>query len=234
MLKLFRGEFRYLFIGLLILGIPGFWYFFKDLDFYTRDFEEKHRIKGIDISHHNPVYNWPSVSSRKVFCIMKASEGQRFTDPKFFQYWQKAHTQKMICGAYHFFKPGVPADKQFEHFRKTVRFQKGDLLPVLDVELKDCDVDEVNKWIRLCKAHYGKEPIVYTSYLFYKIFLEYRMEDTKLWIYADKRLPFVPSFPGNSCVLWQSYHKGRVDGIRGDVDENYLLVDSAGLKQILF
>ena len=36
----------------------------------------------------------------------------------------------------------------------------GDLPPILDVELKNSNINEVNKWLKLAENYYGVKPIV--------------------------------------------------------------------------
>jgi lysozyme len=175
-------------------------------------------IKGIDISHHNKVTNWIAVSDSVDFVILKATEGGTFKDPKFRAYWSNAKRHKVIRGAYHFFVPNVPAEKQFANFKNSVKLSKGDLVPFLDVEVKEVDVNEVNKWVALATAHYGVEPIIYTEYSFFKLILDGKVNCNKLWIYVDEKYGRKPSFKSYNCAFWQYSHTGNVKGIDGEVD----------------
>ncbi|MFN6037774.1 MAG: glycoside hydrolase family 25 protein [Bacteroidota bacterium] len=145
----------------------------------------------------------------------------------------KPKKNNLIRGAYHFFSPNIKAEKQFNLFKNEVNLQKGDLPPILDVELIKCDINEVNKWIIMCKNHFGVEPILYTYYLYFKFFLEFRIEKCKLWIYTNEKINFAPSFNNYKCVIWQYSQKGNINGIKGPVDEDLFLIDSNQINELL-
>lgn len=191
-------------------------------------------IVGIDISHWNSVYDWSKVEQNSDFCIIKATEGAKCRDSKFKSYWNSCKRIKMAKGAYHFFKPGVPAVDQFNNFKRTVKLSTGDFPPILDVELKEANMAEVRKWLELAEAHYGVTPIVYTEYAFFKVFIEGNI-DTKypLWIYVDQKFNVKPSFADHNCIMWQYSHTGKVDGIAGQVDLDAVTCDSQSLSEVL-
>jgi len=191
------------------------------------------KITGIDISHHNSVYNWNKVGKQNAFCIMKATEGSSFSDRKFKNYWINAKQNGMIRGAYHFFSPGVSAEKQFENFKRHVKLGKNDLPPILDVELKNCNIDEVNKWLKLAENYYGVKPIVYSDYFFFKLLMERKLDNYPLWLHINKRFKVKPSFNNFDCVIWQYNQYGKINGINGNVDLNTFLGDSEDFKNLL-
>lgn len=193
----------------------------------------KSSIFGIDISHHNKIYNWSNVGNNFQFCIIKATEGKSFKDPKFNSYWTNSKKIGLVRGAYHFFQPNVPAEKQFNNFKQTVKLSKGDLPPVLDVELKECNIGEVNKWLYLAEKHYKVKPIVYSEYLFFKVYLDGRLADYPIWIYINERYKSQPSFNNYNCILWQYSHQGSTKGIKGDVDLNKFLGTQNEFEKLL-
>ncbi len=217
-------------ISLSIFLIYSCVYNIVDLEPVTND---SFKLKGIDISHHNRVRNWNSVSDNNDFVIMKATEGESWVDSKFNSYWKESNRQGTIRGAYHFFTPGVSGEKQFNNFKKTVKLKKGDLPPILDVELKECNIDEVNIWLKLAEEHYGVKPIIYTEYVFFKLILEDEVSDCKLWIYIDKDYGMKPSFNNYECVIWQYSHTGNVEGIDGPVDLDSVITDSVTFNNTL-
>jgi len=191
-----------------------------------------HKINGIDISHYNKVTNWSKLESKIDFCIIKSSQGSNYKDPKFKSYWTSSKKHKIVRGAYHFFSPNVSAEKQFNNFKNCVKLEKGDLPPVLDVELKESNMTEVNKWLELATEYYGVKPIIYTEYLFFKTFMDGRIKkDYPLWIYVNNSIGVEPY--GDNCVLWQYSHKGKTNGIVGDVDLNLFLGDSSEFKSLV-
>jgi lysozyme len=191
-------------------------------------------MKGVDISHYNSINNWSKVENEIGFCFIKSTEGSTYTDPNFKTNWSLAKKHNVKRGAYHFFSPGVSAEKQFNNFKKHVKLFPGDLPPVLDVELKESNMDEVNKWLELATKYYKVKPILYTEYVFFKVYLDGNV-DTQypLWIYIDKSFGFKPSFNNYNCVLWQFSHTGKVHGITGDVDLDLFFGDSVQFKSMI-
>lgn len=195
--------------------------------------KSEYKIKGIDLSHHNNINDWSSISNQVKFCIIKSTEGSKFVDPKFNSIWDSAKNNGLTCGAYHFFKNGVKGKKQFENFKKTVKLSKGDLPPVLDVETEGCDMREVNVFLKLAEKHYGVKPIIYSSRRFFKRFIENDLDGKyPLWIYINESKNVKPSFDDFECPLWQYSHTGSIDGIRGDVDLNYFMGDSLKFESL--
>lgn len=212
-----------------ILGYFG--YTFVDLKPNTKTSFEYH---GIDISHHNKIYNWKKIKNNASFCFMKATQGSSFKDPRFNQNWTNAKNHGLVRGAYCFFQPGVSAEKQFNNFKNTVKLSKGDLPPVLDVELKECNMKEVNKWLKLAEKHYGVKPIIYSTYLFFKVFMDGRIDSGyPLWLHMSPKYKTLPSFDDYDCVFWQYDQKGKMGGINGEVDLNYYLGDRESFDDLL-
>lgn len=194
----------------------------------------KDGIQGIDISHHNKVYDWKKISSNSYFCIIKATEGYTFRDPKFKSYWKSTEKHKIVRGAYHFFSPDVSAEKQFKNYSNVVKLKKGDIPPVLDVEVEGINIDEVNKWLRLAEKHYGVKPIIYCGVYYYNTFMKDKIDTSyPIWI-ADAQIYESESIcKTHDCFIWQYSDKGRVEGIYGDVDLDRLLVDGETFHEML-
>jgi lysozyme len=190
---------------------------------------------GIDISHWNTVYDWKKVNRKVDFCIIKATEGSNYRDPKFRPYWNSCKNLKITKGAYHFFKPGTSAEAQFNNFKRNVKLSTGDFPPILDVEVwNGTDMKEVNAWLKLAEEHYGVKPIVYTTYFFYKANIEGRLDSKyPLWIYFNQKTGFRPSPINEECVLWQYDQAGKVDGIFGKVDLDAVCREKGSLTNIL-
>ena len=164
---------------------------------------------------------------------MKATEGSKFSDGKFNSYWVKSKQNGMTRGAYHFFSPYVSAEKQFENFKRHVKLEKNDLPPILDVELKNCNIDEVNKWLKLAENYYGVKPIVYSDYFFFKLLMERKLDNYPLWLHINKKFDVKPSFNNFDCVIWQYNQYGKINGINGNVDLNTFLGNSEDFKNLL-
>ena len=191
-------------------------------------------MEGIDISHHNTINDWSKINESVDFVIMKATEGGTYKDNTFGKNWVNTKKHKMIRGAYHYFKPNISAYEQFLNFKNSVKLCKGDLPPVLDVEEKEIDMNEVNKWLKLVEDHYGVKPIVYSSLIFFKVFIENKIgHEYKLWLYSNELFLVKPSFDNYDCVVWQYNQKGEVNGIDGIVDLDKMLIDSVQLQLLL-
>lgn len=216
-------------IGLLSI-ISFSIYLFKDLE---RWHESDKQIKGIDISHYQTVTDWGAVSDQVDFVIIKATEGATWKDAKFNKYWQKSKRHNIIRGAYHFFSPNVSAEQQFNNFKNSVTLSKGDLPPFLDVEDKSIDMTEVNKWLQLAEDHYGVKPIVYSDFMFYKIFMNFSVEDYPLWLYTNENYYFKPDFDQPKCLFWQYSQIGKLKGIKDIVDLDGFLGDKKSFDNFL-
>lgn len=187
---------------------------------------------GIDISRHNDVKNWKKIKSNVDFCIMKSTEGRTLKDRTFDDNWKMAKKNKVTRGAYHFFTAKPSAVKQFDNFKNVVELNKGDLPPVLDVEMKGTNMKEVNKWLRLAEKHYKMTPIVYTGYNFFRKYMDGKLDPKyPLWI-CDINSSSAPYIDGYNVIIWQYSHTGVVKGINGDVDMNTFLIDSTSVIKL--
>ena len=191
---------------------------------------------GIDISHHNGTINWDEVKKSKhpiSYVFIKATEGQKLVDKRFHYNWEKAKENGYIKGAYHFYRPGINSATQFHHFSSTVKLEKGDLLPVLDIEResslgKDNLVEGVRNWVNLCEKSYGVKPIIYTGRKFYTKFLKDEFSDCPLWIasYSNEN-----SISELKWDLHQFTEKVIVKGVPENVDGNNFKGDLFKLKE---
>lgn len=216
-------------ILILTLALSGalllVYFFLKDIKFSSPKQDKANRMFGIDISHYQEVYNWKAIEDSFDFVIMKATEGATFKDTKFKNYWKSAKKHNLYRGAYHFFVANVSAEKQFENFKNSVSLEKGDFVPFLDVEYKEVDLAELNKWVDLATKHYGVKPIIYSDFCVFKFFLNGKVDVENLWISLPEKYKAQPAFKGYNCVLWQYSHVGRVKGIKDAVDLD-VFVDS--------
>lgn len=199
-------------------------------------------IHGLDVSKYQEVINWKQVSTMKVdnvhigFVFIKATEGLGNIDPNFKRNWFEAKKAGITCGAYHFFLPTKSGKAQAENFIEMTKLTHGDLWPVLDIEHaygtpKAVLQQRVADWLMAVEAKYGVTPIIYTNIHFYSNFLAGRFDHYPLWIshYFAVNKPRI-NRPWN---FWQHSEKGRVNGIKGEVDFNVFNGDSAAFKKLL-
>lgn len=186
-------------------------------------------IRGIDISHHQGDIDWEKLSKAQIgktpvsFVFIKATEGRGFLDENFNDNFYQAREFGLLRGAYHYFKPNVPAEKQAEYYLKQVHLEEGDLPPVLDLEEKgNLSVGELQKaslrWLDIVEKKYKVKPILYTNYKFKMDYLNTKeFEDYPYWI-AHYYVP-VLTYKGK-WKFWQHTDRGHLDGIKENVDLN--------------
>ena len=126
---------------LIILSIIGYNY---GIDYYRKYYAcsgvkiDSYRfpVVGIDVSSHQGKINWKEVYSSKInFAFIKATEGETFVDKRFKYNFSNAKKNKIIVGAYHFFRFNKGGKEQAYNFINNVSLTPMDFPPVLDVEL---------------------------------------------------------------------------------------------------
>lgn len=199
-------------------------------------------IHGIDVSHHQGYVKWQSVremrekSVKLGFAFIKATEGYSLRDPQFKRNWRKAKEAGMPRGAYHFFLPHKSGTGQAEHFISTVKLEKGDLPPVLDIEetygVAHAELRKrLKDWLLTVEKRYGCRPIIYTNADFYTRVLGSEFDGYPLWVahYLKRDKPRI----GRSWSFWQFSETGNVNGILSRVDFNVFNGDSADLREMM-
>jgi len=200
------------------------------------------QIHGIDVSKYQQEVQWKAVKDMKVndiqlgFAFIKATQGTDKTDPLYFVNWLQAKDASIARGAYHFYDPKENGKKQAQHFIKTVSLEKGDLPPVLDIEVtKGVSNKKLHKelkaWLKEIEAHYKIKPVIYTNAAFYNSHLGKDFDDYPLWVAHYKEL--VQPRITRKWDFWQHSDKGRVNGIAAAVDFNVFNGDSTAFKALL-
>lgn len=184
---------------------------------------------GIDVSHHQGRINWNQVATSSQangypirFVIMKATESSSFTDPEYLDNIRQARAAGFVCGVYHFYDPGVSPDKQAEHYINTVKLQKGDLVPVVDVERTGRSSADLQRdllaFIKALETHYGAKPIIYASAKFRKRHLSNQAFDSyPFWV---AHYYVVRPETSKPWMIWQFTDHSSVYGIGGYTDFN--------------
>ena len=194
----------------------------------------------VDLSHHNTGIVWDSLKvvvdrtghttkdllhAKSVFpvstVILKATEGEKYTDRRFNEYWEEAGKRDYPRGAYHFFRSSRHPEKQAQHYISQVKLRHSDLPPVLDVETmhEGCTKQELNDkvlaWLRTVEKHYGRTPIVYTSDSYARDILSPEItQHYPMWIARYNRNE--PKF--KPWTMWQFTDKAVLYGASGYVD----------------
>lgn len=184
---------------------------------------------GFDISHYQnrEDIKWDSLSigNKTIpleFVVMRATMGNRNADRHFSNFWEQAKKYELIRGAYHFYRADEDPVKQANNFLENVKLENGDLPPILDIEKiprkksKEKLVEDLKVWCKIVEETYGKKPIIYTYYHYYKDYLKGEFDGYPLWLANYNDVP-TPS-PDDDFDFWQFTENGIVHGINTKVD----------------
>ena len=196
------------------------------------------RVPGIDVSKYQGRIRWSAVASTPVrFVIMRATKGNRYRDGKYARNLAGATQHRLVVGAYHFAKPGLaPWDARAEadHFLRVARVAAGDVVPVLDIEetggLAPSQLRVwARTWLERVEARTGVRPMIYSGIHFWQGFMRnttwFARRGHPLWVaHWYVGAPQVPGrrWGGKGFAVWQWSATGRIAGIRGDVDRDWL------------
>ena len=202
---------------------------------------EKHvgKTVGIDVSEYQGKISWSYVDTIENqyplhFVFIRATAGNDAVDRRFKRNWEGAKKNKMIRGAYHYYRPNENSLEQAELFIKTVRLQKGDLPPVLDIEKLPKNQSMTNlkkglrRWLQAIENHYKVKPIIYTGEKYYDDFLKEEFSDYLFWI---ANYNFYREEIQDDWLFWQFTERAAVPGIEGNVDVN---IYNGDLQQLQF
>lgn len=186
---------------------------------------------GLDISHYQKKEDviWDSLNIANgsiplEFIVLRATMGDSSKDKNFTYFWQKAQEHQLIRGAYHFYRPDEDPIKQAESYLKVVDLRTGDLRPVLDIEKlprrKSYEqyLEDIQTWLNIVEKTYGKKPIIYTYYHFYKDYLRGKFDEYPLWL-ANYNDVAVPS-EEDEWKIWQFTENGISQGVNSKIDLN--------------
>ena len=210
---------------------------------YAIRIPKKYSIHGIDVSSYQGKIDWKKVKSMKedsvhiTFAFIKATEGISSVDAYFQRNWREAPKAGIICGAYHYFIPRKSGLWQARFFLQTVKFEEGDLPPVVDVEdLSGQSPEKMRKelkdFIHHVEKKTGVKPIIYSGLVFYRDYLKGYFDGYPLWIahYYQQELKAGAT---TKWHFWQHSDKARINGISHIVDFNAFKGDSLSFQQLL-
>lgn len=204
-------------------------------------------VPGIDVSaYQHPPYarapiDWQAVAaSGKRFAIVKATEGDDYTNEHFASDRIDARSEGLIVGAYHFLRweRGAPTpEAQAEHFARVVGDASGEIV-ACDLEwirgekrpageIVDCTL----RFLARVETQLGRWPMIYTGPSFWRWCLapargtsELDLTSWPLWIVdytptAGKPDPMVGA-PEWAWSIWQTTGRGSCPGVSGKCDLN--------------
>jgi lysozyme len=203
---------------------------------------EKHegKVIGIDVSEYQGKIRWSYVDTIEEkyplrYVFIRATVGNDRVDRQFKRNWLGAKENKMIRGAYHYYRPNENSLEQAELFIKTVKLKKGDLPPVLDIEKlpKEQSIERLKiglrRWLKAVESHYGVRPIIYSGEKYYDDFLKEEFSDYLFWI---ANYNFYREEIQDEWLFWQFTEKATVPGIDCSVDVNVYNGDLQQLQYI--
>lgn len=193
------------------------------------------KIYGIDISKYQSNVIWnelyvnvdslgnyqfppsTSFSSPISFIFVRATQGATDVDPNFESHFDNARNIAFTCGAYHVFSSLSSPYEQARNFINTVKLEKGNLPPVLDIERNvveaippDTLYKRMQIWLDIIEKHYSCRPIIYigdhvkAKYFSNALFMKYHF-----WIarYSDEE-----KLQTDKWMFWQFTESGRLGG----------------------
>jgi lysozyme len=199
-------------------------------------------LRGIDVSHHQGVIDWERVRAAGVaFAYVKTTDGVTFQDPLWRRNRDRGRRAGLAVGGYHYARPnGSPYDAAGEATAFAAAlgpYQPGDLPPALDLEEHgDLPPRELVAWAVRFLTRLDDlsvlPPVLYTGSAFHTEHLAstHELDRWRLWIahYTSDRNPR----SWRSWTLWQHTSKGRVPGIDGAVDLDWLNGDAPALAAL--
>lgn len=199
----------------------------------------KGKVIGIDVSEFQGKVDWDDIEILEEkypvqFVFIRATAGNDRVDRQFKKNWDGAKENKIIRGAYHYYRPNENSIEQANLFIKTVKLQKGDLPPVLDIERlpKNQPLDSLKKglkrWLNKVETHYQVRPIIYTGERYYSDFLKEEFGEYLFWI---ANYNFYREKIEDDWLFWQFTEKASLPGIKNRMDVN---IYNGDLQQLQF
>ncbi|RAP29081.1 Lyzozyme M1 (1,4-beta-N-acetylmuramidase) [Brevibacillus laterosporus] len=185
-------------------------------------------IKGIDVSHHNSLIDWKQVASDGVkYAFIKATEGTGFVDKKLRENATQAHENGIKVSYYHFAHPDMSPQAQANHFLTTIQGLPLDFPVVLDIETtKGLQASQITTFclafLTHIKARTDKTPILYTGASFAKTHLGKELVGFPLWVAHYNVDQPMKNNTWNRWAVFQYTDSGKVRGINGNVDMNWM------------
>jgi lysozyme len=212
-------------VGFLLLYFAFHWIAFAQSISVSKS---KYPVRGFDVSAYSGKIDWKTAAKGYHFAFIKATEGGWYLDNHFKENWKHGHQTPLRMGAYHFFKFHISGNKQAENFIKHVTLSRNDFPPVVDVEewgnyyattLPTNSIKrELHALVNKLKAHYGRNPIIYSNLSTYNRIIKGDFKSNPIWIVAFNSNPKLSD--GKKWMFWQHSHIARIKGIPHPADLN--------------
>lgn len=194
------------------------------------------KLWGIDISKYQQNVNWHVMvkKNKPDFVFVKATEGTTIVDKMYLSHKRNLEKHDVLHGAYHFMSFTSSGRQQALTFIKHAKLEKGNMVPVLDVEYtsrrmpnKRKVIKEIENFCKTIESHYGVKPIIYTHPHLYTNYLKGHFDDYPLWICDYGNRPRV------DWAIWQHTSRARIHGFNGRVDKNVMKSDIRTLEKLV-
>lgn len=183
--------------------------------------KDKYSVVGVDVSRYQGVIDWDMIEAQNIdFAFIKATEGSGHVDGFFAENIKNVNKTNIYHSAYHFFSFDSAGDTQAENYITAVDKESINLPPVVDVEFygdKQKNQPSVEETERILKPllekleqHYGKKPIIYTTYFVYRKYIRDKFGEYPLWIRNVNTEPIFTDW-----TFWQYSDKGLLEGYEG-------------------
>jgi GH25 family lysozyme M1 (1,4-beta-N-acetylmuramidase) len=186
-------------------------------------------VSGIDVSRWQGEIDWVRVAAAgHHFAVIRATVGNHYTDPRFYENWRGARDAGLLVTAYHVVKPKNSAETQVARLFDVLEQRQPDLPLVLDVELADEQTPAVitgviKECVQRIEQQTGRKPIIYTGAWFWdgNVLRAAEWASCDLWV-ANYGVE-TPGLPldWTAWRFWQYSESGRVGGVssrRTDLD----------------
>ncbi|MEA3342216.1 MAG: GH25 family lysozyme [Chloroflexota bacterium] len=183
---------------------------------------------GIDVSRWQGEINWEMVAAAGYrFAVIRATIGNYYTDPRFYENWNGARGAGLLVSAYHVATPEHSAGSQIDRLFDVLGERKADLPLVLDVELsREISPTGITACVRDCvqkvERQDDRKPIIYTAGWFWnhQVLESPGWSEHDLWVaHYGVSAPTLPT-GWDEWQFWQHSDKGRVPGIAAETDLN--------------
>lgn len=195
---------------------------------------------GIDVSHYQGYIDWQNIvnTNNISFAYVKATESNYYVDDYYYYNFEEGQKKGLAMGSYHFFRANVSMLEQFENMTSVVDPTKQDIVPMIDVEAAngvpaDVFANRLKEFLKMVEDFYGRPPVLYTYVNFYNKYIANRgFGKYPLMIAFYNGTP--PSVAdGKKYIMWQYTCRGRIAGVKGDVDKSRF-TNGASLYDILY
>ena len=163
-------------------------------------------LKGIDVSHHNNLDRILSIIDKPDFCIIKATEGITYNDPKFKHNVEICTEREIPIGFYHYARPEKNDPiSEAKHFIDRIAPYIGKCILALDWEDKalDCSIDWALKFLNYVYCQTGVKSLFYCSSWYTTKINKIYENDYGLWVaqYTSLKKPSIGVYP--FWAMWQ-------------------------------